>query len=127
MTNKKNLISLSKRTQQKREEIARKGGIKSGEVRREKVELKQRLEILLSSVDKDGRSEADNISIALISEAKKGNPRAYEIIRDTIGQKPVNLTDINPTVGRADLSAFSPEEIKAMALKIVDRDYGAQK
>ncbi len=72
MDGKDNLIPTSKRTKDEQREIAKKGGIKSGEIRREKKRLKQRLEMvlelmkdeLIGSVKKSGKSkqEIDNIT-----------------------------------------------------------------
>ena len=35
------------------------------------------------------------ITVALIQKALKGDTKAFEIIRDTIGQKPIEQLDIN--------------------------------
>lgn len=68
-------------------EEAKKGGIKSGQVRREKRMLKELLEeALLKGTETE--NEYINITLALIREANKGNVKAYEVIRDTLGQKP---------------------------------------
>lgn len=38
-----------------------------------------------------------DIVIGLIEEAEKGNPKAFEVIRDTMGQKPIEqVQNINP-------------------------------
>lgn len=47
MSNKNNLISLSDRTTEEQREIARKGGIKSGQVRRAQKPLSQRIKLAL--------------------------------------------------------------------------------
>lgn len=66
------------------------GGKKSGEVRRRKRELKEILELLLdTAAEKGNGTKADEIAIALYHEAQNGNVKAFEVIRDTIGQKPV--------------------------------------
>ena len=36
----------------------------------------------------------EKISTALINEAQKGNTKAYEIIRDTIGEKPMDKLEV---------------------------------
>jgi hypothetical protein len=38
-------------------------------------------------------NEYVNITLALIREANKGNVKAYEVIRDTLGQKPVDKVE----------------------------------
>lgn len=65
-------------------ENGKKGGIKSGEVRRERKVLKNELLYLLEE-----NNNQEKISVALIKEALKGNVKAFALIRDTIGEKPV--------------------------------------
>lgn len=58
------------------------GGIRSGQVRKERKTLKETLLLMLS----EGKTQ-DNITLALLSKAQKGDTKAYEVIRDTIGEK----------------------------------------
>ena len=93
-------------------ENGKKGGIASGEARRKRKTLKEELLLMLS----DGDIQ-EKISLALINEAIKGNnagsvTKAFEVIRDTIGERPVEKVQATQTV--VDMSAFSTEEIKAM-------------
>ena len=75
-----------------------KGGIASGAARREKKTLRKRLELLLAR--EVGEMEtADAISIALIEKALSGDVRAYEVIRDTLGEKPRDKVDANLSGG----------------------------
>lgn len=88
------------------QEEAKKGGIKSGETRRLKKTIRQQLEMLLSldlknerlrkQIEELGINETDitngmALTIAMYQEALKGNTRAFELIRDTIGEKPVDV------------------------------------
>ena len=75
------------RSKSEARERGRSGGLKSGETRREKKALRQRLELLLAR-EVDGLETADAISLALIEKALSGDVRAYEVIRDTVGEKP---------------------------------------
>lgn len=75
-----NLIPL---TPEKAREYGRRGGIKSGEARRERKTLKDELLLLLSTGDIQNK-----IVTALIEQAEKGNTKAFELIRDTAGEKP---------------------------------------
>lgn len=95
--NQENLVSLADRTTEEQREIARKGGIASGKARKEKRQLKDELEILMQNISKDGRTYQELISTALVKEALKGNTKAYEIIRDTLGQKPIEVQQIIET------------------------------
>ena len=110
--NEKNLIPNSERSPSEVRENGKKGGIASGEARRKRKTLKEELLLMLS----DGDIQ-EKISVALINEAIKGNnagsvTKAFEVIRDTIGERPVEKVQATQTV--VDMSAFSTEEIKAM-------------
>ena len=48
MANEQNLIPWNKRTENEQREYARQGGIKSGEVRRQRKAMKEQMELLLS-------------------------------------------------------------------------------
>ena len=110
MAGKDNLRPVSS-TEEARER-GRKGGLASGKARRKRKTLKEELLLMLS----DGDIQ-EKISLALINEAINGNnagsvTKAFEVIRDTIGERPVEKVQATQTV--VDMSAFSTEEIKAM-------------
>lgn len=67
----------------------KKGGIKSGEARRVRKAIKDELLFLLEQKDTQ-----EKISVALINQALKGNVKAFEVIRDTIGEKPIDKQEI---------------------------------
>lgn len=80
-------------------EIGRKGGKRSKQLQKERKTLREELLVLLGEevTDKNtGRVMATQaaISAALIKQAISGNYRAFEIIRDTIGEKPVENLNI---------------------------------
>lgn len=68
----------------------RNGGIKSGIAKRARKTLKEELLLLLSSGDTQ-----EKISLAIIQEALNGNVKAFESIRDTIGEKPRENQEID--------------------------------
>lgn len=74
-------------------EEAKKGGIASGESRRNKKLLRDCIEVLLETEMDDGKggkkTGAEALSVKLFKEALKGNVKAFEVLRDTAGQKPV--------------------------------------
>ena len=112
MANEQNLVPCGDRTRSELREMARNGGLASGEGRRKRKTLKEELLLMLS----DGDIQ-EKISLALINEAINGNnagsvTKAFEVIRDTIGERPVAKVQATQTV--VDMSAFSTEEIKAM-------------
>ena len=85
MAGKENLVSLADRTTEEQREIARKGGLKSGEVRKARKTLKETLLMMLE----EGNTQND-ITLALLQKALNGDTKAYEVIRDTVGEKPTD-------------------------------------
>lgn len=84
MANEQNLKPV--RTKSEAREKGKAGGIASGKARRERKTLKDELLLLLENGDTQKK-----ISLSLIQQALDGNTKAYEIIRDTVGEKPVNI------------------------------------
>lgn len=81
MANEKNLIPSNKRSLSEVRENGRKGGIASGESRRERKALKEELLFLL---EQDGRQE--RISLALLEKAMNGDVAAYKLIAEMLGE-----------------------------------------
>lgn len=71
------------RTKEEARKRGKNGGKASGEARRERKALKEELLLLLSK----GNTQ-EKLSLALIKQATNGNTKAFEVIRDTIGEKP---------------------------------------
>lgn len=69
------------------------GGKASGKARAEKRDLRKALELLLEQTytDRKGvqRTGAQAITERLFAEVMKGNVKAFEVLRDTVGQKPI--------------------------------------
>lgn len=81
-------------------EIGRRGGKRSKQLQKERKTLREELLLLLCEelTDKNtGRTMGTQaaMSAALIRQALSGNTKAYEIIRDTIGEKPVENVNVN--------------------------------
>ena len=92
----KNLIPFNELTKEEQRKIAQMGGIKSGEVRRERKKLRELLEIALVLPDEDTGEQNDmSMTSALIKKAIKGDVSAYLAIRDTLGEKPVDKQEIS--------------------------------
>lgn len=99
MANEQNLKPFT--SEQSREEAAKngsKGGKASGEARRKKRDLKLAMQALLEADVKDKRtgetmSGAEAIALAQYRKALKGDAKAFELIRDTSGQKPVEKVE----------------------------------
>lgn len=112
----KDLIPVTQRTKEEAKEISRKGGIASGKARRNKAMLKDCLQILMEKKyldEKTGKkiTGAELLSIDLFEKAIKETDtakkaRAFEVLRDTSGQKPVDKieqTSANIVIDFGDL------------------------
>lgn len=102
MANEQNLIPQAHKLTLEEQS---KAGKKSGESRRMKRTLREQMEMLLSLPVKDEATKGfieslgispeiiDNataITLSMYQEALKGNTKAYELIRDTLGEKPTD-------------------------------------
>lgn len=102
----KNLIPTNKRSKDEARKLGQKGGKKSGEVRRMRKTLKEQLLLLL----KEGDIQ-ENLCLALIEKALNGDTKAFQIIRDTIGEKPIEqlcMSSVNINLQK------SYDEVKAL-------------
>lgn len=96
MANPENLKPNTERTPEERRELARKAGKASGKARRQRKEFRELLELALSQPNADN-PEVDNWTVAtaaLLQKAMGGDVRAWEVMRDTLGQKPVEETRV---------------------------------
>lgn len=91
-------------------EEASKGGKRSAEVRREKRDLRRALEVLLDKEYTDKKSGnvqtgAELLAFKQFQKALEGDTKAFEVVRDTAGQKPME---------RVNITANDDETIKEM-------------
>lgn len=120
---KGNVNNLRTPTSEQAREMGRKGGKASAEAKRVRREWKETLEIILGMTMKNGKvtdlskmkdlsKEAlekanltinDRINIRMVNEAMKGNVKAYELIRDQIGEKP---SDVQPDGTNSALAIY---------------------
>lgn len=111
MANEQNLRPCEHKFTQ---EEAKKGAQKSAEARRKKRDLRQAIEILLETdiKGKNGevKSGAEAIAIAQFQKALKGDTRAFEVLRDTSGQKPVEKIQV------AEVDADVISEVERMVM-----------
>ena len=94
MAGKENLRPVSSKDEAR--ERGRKGGLASGEARRKRKTLKEELLLMLAEGDTQ-----QSVTLALIEKAMSGDTKAFEVIRDTIGEKPVDkvmIADVEPSV-----------------------------
>lgn len=91
-----NLRPFDTLTEERQREIRSAGGKASQKKKREQKQLKELLEIFLSMDNLDtGTDNYMAITAALGNQALQGNVKAYEVIRDTIGQKPVEQQQVD--------------------------------
>lgn len=115
MANEQNLRTLSPKEAR---EQGRKGGKASAAKRAERKTFREGLLLLLNEPLKDkagnvtGNTTQDAIIAALVKRAANGDTRAFEMIRDTIGEKPVQ--DVKVSTG--DFSALD-DAFKGMGKK----------
>ena len=117
--NPNNLVQNKNQTPEERQKNAQKAGIVSGEKRREKRQLQNSLQRLLSGKYelKDDKGENigermvgyDAIAKSMIREALDGNVKAFVAIRDTIGEKP------KESIG------FESESLSGISIKFVNK------
>lgn len=131
MANEQNLIPWNKRTKSEQREYAKKGGKKSGEVRRQRKAMKEQAELLLSLpfklTDRNGNElkevleklgiDEENIDnqmamIIALWKTALGNGRnqvtAVQELRDIIGEK----AEKEATVQRVEIINDLPQEEK---------------
>ena len=102
MANEQNLKPI--RDSKRARELQEKAAQKQRENIAKRKTLKEELLLLLSQDDNQNK-----MSISLLKKALNGDTKAFEIIRDTIGEKPVDKVQAN---------VFNYEE----SLKAVDGD-----
>ncbi len=103
------------RTTEEQREIAKQGGIASGKARKEKKQLKELLQMLMEQeVGRGKNGEAITGATAMatkaMQEAIRGDWKAWELVRDTAGQKPVDKVMIS------EVSQEVIEEVEKMVL-----------
>lgn len=96
MANEQNLKSFSERTPRERSELGRKGAAVSNAKQKARKTLREELIALLSKGDTQSK-----MSLALIEKAMNGDTKAFEVIRDSIGEK---QTEKIETSGNQDIN-----------------------
>ena len=106
---KENLIDAAHRTEEELREMTRKGGLKSGEVRRRKKTMREALEMLMYNTELNEQTKqmlkgeginAEDfnhqmvITRSLITKAESGDVQAYNAICAMIGEKPADKLEM---------------------------------
>lgn len=115
MPNAENLIPISKRSSNEAREMGKKGGIKSGETRRKKANLKKTFEMLAQmEIAPDGMSERlemmgidptgeNAIAMAMMLQAMSGDVKAFAQVAKYLGQDEHIKAQIEETKERTKL------------------------
>jgi hypothetical protein len=116
MANEDNLKPIEL-THEQAVKFGSKGGKASVRAKRQRKTMKMQLELLMSSkldnpdlekikkvltkfkIPKSDENIQMAMNVSMVQQALKGNTKAYEIIRDTLGEKPADkIENINPPV-----------------------------
>ena len=121
---------FAKMTPERRAECGRKGGIAKREATRRRKEMRETLEILLDMPMKKGKVyTADEIKcfadlngknitidqammVKLIQKALKGDLSAIAMVRDTVGEKPVEK--VEATVTKNPFDELTADELRKL-------------
>lgn len=88
------LTSLGSRSEEEKREIARKGGIASGESKRKKKLMREMLLALLEEKEpKSGKTYRELVTLGLFKGAIKGNAMNYKAIVETLGELKIEDED----------------------------------
>lgn len=97
---RQNLIPLTEKSPEEAFRIRSAGGKASSQLKRDRRDLRLALEGLLFKkypVNQDGKrrhlSGAELIALKQFQKALKGDTHAFEVVRDTAGQKPVERVE----------------------------------
>lgn len=135
---RENLIPFNKRSVDEVREFNSKGGKASGESRRKKANFRKVLNQLLTTkiehpewtpmleaMGIDSTLESA-VNAAVIKRALDGNVKAYEAIRDTLGQTLKSDLDIDEQIERILSQKAKTENLKAQTEKLKPEDVGTQ-
>jgi hypothetical protein len=113
----KDLIPMNKRTKEKQKEIAKMGGIKSGEVRKRKKELKERfklgLEIFTELKARDLKLNGNEEAAKIVKEIGLETFTFLDILQDEKNSPQIKLQAINDILDRVEGKATQKSVIDA--------------
>lgn len=125
MANEENLNPIQSESEAR--ELGRKGGIASGEARRNKKTMKAMLDYLLEKEIKNTSTGEtvtyrEAILTSAIKKALKGDVKACQFIRDTAGEMPASKTEVTGKDGAPLIQKVfvSEAELKEINQKIDD-------
>ena len=122
MANEENLIPMSERTESEVRELARKGGIESGKVRKQNADLKKRLREIANMALRDGKidkiktladaksanlSISDALLIKLVLMALNGNIKAMNTLMGMLENDPTEAQETPQSVTSGFIDALN--------------------
>ena len=93
-----NLIPMNERSEEEVRELGRKGGIASGETRREKATFKKMLERILDEKAEDGETYREKITMGQIKGAIEGKAENFKTLLTLLGELQQEETTDTPSV-----------------------------
>lgn len=121
--NDENLIPIQSRPEDEQREISRKGGQASGEARRQRKTMRERLEYLMTTPNAQGIEHGEAIAETLIKCATDGNMKAAKLIGDYCGdfKQRIEMEDTTaPRMTKEEATAIYWEHVKQHARKIAN-------
>lgn len=122
MANEENLIPMNERTKNEVRELARKGGIESGKVRKQNADIKKRLKEIASMALRDGDideittladaksanlSISDALLVKLVAMALGGNIKAMNTLMGMLGTDNTEAQEASQSVSNSFVQALS--------------------
>lgn len=123
--NDENLIPTTELTESERRELARKGGIASGEARRKRKQMRDDLRAMLDSEQKfsDGKTRRvqEGIVHKLVSAAMSGDLRAIEQIAKLMGEYEQRIK-VDGTINTPQIIVQDKDTAEALATILKTND-----
>lgn len=109
MANEQNLKPIT--SSQMARELQEKSIKKRKENQAKEKTFKAMLLLALEEINEEtGKTKREEINDAIIDRARKGDTKAYEVIRDTVGEKPVDKVQANVFNYEDSLKAVDGDE-----------------
>lgn len=121
---KKGLENLKPfKSEEEAREKGRKGGIRSGEVRKEKRKMREMLDYLLAQERKNSKGETtttlEEMSVSLCDRAIAGSEKAYELIAKLTGEL-TNQVELTGQVQKVYVTKEDEEEVEKHIKDMID-------
>lgn len=114
MANEENLRPLNELCKEDAKKIRSKGGKARAEKIKQKKTMCEMLNYLLEKeiTNKQGETATtrEAITVALVKQALSGNVKAWEVIRDSIGEKPTDKQELSGNIGNLSIVVTKEEE-----------------